>query len=431
MNLVQAGLEVLVGEGEGVLEMVAATCETRSQWELVLERPLEGACLSGNTRLVTKLVLAGARVTRKSFLLAATRCRWDTLLGLLSLTRKGDLEQFSLLKPLRIAIKKGQTRVVRAILEASGAGFFLRRTLIVAVRDAGDAAEEIVRVLLNHPGAPKVIDWFGLGCDNPLLIASRRGLSGICSMLLDKGADVNAQHISGKANPLYNAVVISGDLRTVQVLLRAGAHANVPCGVDGRTVVHTACQLGDSRAEVLEALIKHGADVKAVDVRNITPLHLASGVAPPCDDTIRLLLHAGADVNARKHNGCTPLHSASRYLRTDAARALLRHGADETIITKNSGYTPLEVVGMRLAITSPGDIDTMRGLLIGAPAERAWRRRSCIVLCRALCASNVATPSSKQVRRVYQIVRRSQDRSFRAIVHAASDDVFHKIVGYL
>lgn len=132
-----------------------------------------------------------------------------------------DLEQFCLLKPLSIAIKNGQTRVVRALLEASSAGFFLGRTLIVAIKYAGDTAEEIVGVLLNHPGAPRVIDYFGPGCDNPLLIASRMGLSVICSMLLDKGADVNAQRIHGKPTALYNAVVISGDLRTAQVLLRA------------------------------------------------------------------------------------------------------------------------------------------------------------------------------------------------------------------
>lgn len=76
-------------------------------------------------------------------------------------------------------------------------------------------------------------------------------------------------------------------------------------------------------------------------------------------------------MNARKHSGATALHSASRHLRADAARVLIRHGADETITTKKCGYgyTPLQVVGMRLAITSPIDIDIMRGLLIGAAEE--------------------------------------------------------------
>ncbi|CAM9260323.1 unnamed protein product, partial [Sphacelaria rigidula] len=95
-------------------------------------------------------------------------------------------------------------------------------------------------------------------------------------MLLDKGANVNVQRSSSEPTPLYNAVVIGGDIRTVQVLLRAGADPNVPCGVEGRTAVHTACQHGDIRAGMLRALIKHGTDVRALDDRNTTPLHLAA-----------------------------------------------------------------------------------------------------------------------------------------------------------
>lgn len=440
------GLQLLQGEAEEVLEMMAADCETADQWGHLLEVPLERACISGNTKLATKLVLAGARVGSVAFLNAAAFDRWDTLLELLSLTRRTRNETTvlihdmiktgGLLETLCKVVGKGRPRVVRALLDA-GAGHVIGRALTTAVRNAGPATEEIVNDLLDQPGAAKAINWFENEKQNPLLIASRRGLHRICSTLLGKGADVNAQSGTNGPTPLYNAV-LSGNLETVHVLLRAGADPRVACSVGGRTVVHTASQKGDCCAGILRALIKHGADVSALDDQNVTPLHLAVGIAPSCTQTLGLLVDAGADLNARKTAGNTPLHSAARRLKADAVRALLWYGADETLGTKNNGKTPLDVVGMRVKENqaSANDFGIVRKLLIGAPAERAWRRRSCIVLCRARCASLVATSMTHRVRRSQRLCSRHSEISktidgFGDIVRAASDDVFRKIVGYL
>lgn len=425
---VKKGLNVLVGEGEDVLKMLADSCESPLAWERILQGPLELACLRGKTRLVTKFVLAGAKVTHRSFNNAARSHRWDTLLELLSRTRRDKLVKVRLLQTLYIAVGKGQIGIVRALLEADVIAK-LGKALIIAVRDAGDAAEEIVGELLDQPGAAHVIDWFGHGKENPLLIASRRGLHRICSMLIGKGAHVNAQISGGGPTPLHGAVAFGDDLVTAKVLLQAGADPNVACGRDGRTAVHTACQHGDTAAGILGALIEHGADVKVVDNRNTTPLHIASGVAPSCTETIGLLVNAGADVNARKLNGSTPLHSAASHLRPDAVRHLLWHGADETLVTDNGNCTPLDVVGKRVAQSEALAIfGIVRKLLIGAPVERAWRRRSCIVLCHARCTSTVYR--NKRVCSRHSDISAKND-GFGEIVRAVSDDVFRKIVGFL
>lgn len=73
--VVKKGLKTLAGEGEAVLEMIADGCQTKIAWAQALEGPLERACGVGNTVLVTKLVLARARVTHRSFSAAATSRR--------------------------------------------------------------------------------------------------------------------------------------------------------------------------------------------------------------------------------------------------------------------------------------------------------------------------------------------------------------------
>lgn len=62
---------------------------------------------------------------------------------------------------------------------------------------------------------------------------------------------------------------------------------------------------------------------------------------------------------------------------------LLRWGADETIITRQ-GKTPRELVNTRrIHMKVPGDDECVLSLLARAPANRAWRRRGLLVLCRA------------------------------------------------
>ena len=66
---------------------------------------------------------------------------------------------------------------------------------------------------------------------------------------------------------------------------------------------------------------------------------------------------------------------------------LLRLGADETI-TGEEGKTPADVIGEWFDEYEDGDplveeIKRVRRLLANAPADRAWRRRGYLVLCRA------------------------------------------------
>ena len=55
--------------------------------------------------------------------------------------------------------------------------------------------------------------------------------------------------------------------------------------------------------EIVQLLLKHGADVNAKSNNSSTPLHLATS-----PDIVRLLLQYNADTDARDQSFRTPLH---------------------------------------------------------------------------------------------------------------------------
>ncbi|CAM9177275.1 unnamed protein product [Ectocarpus sp. 12 AP-2014] len=63
---------------------------------------------------------------------------------------------------------------------------------------------------------------------------------------------------------------------------------------------------------------------------------------------------------------------------------LLRRGADETAVSEN-GHTAADMVGLKTEELDSlaEDVDRVRKLLARAPADRAWRRRGFLILCRA------------------------------------------------
>ena len=97
----------------------------------------------------------------------------------------------------------------------------------------------------------------------------------------------------------------------------------------------------------------------------------------------------GADVNTLDRHGHTPLHCAARKAGRQGAaevvRSLLRSGADETIVNNVAGTSAADDVGVDVEDEHilAEDVERVRELLANAPADRAWRRRGHLVLCRA------------------------------------------------
>ena len=92
--------------------------------------------------------------------------------------------------------------------------------------------------------------------------------------------------------------------------------------------LHIAVYTG--RAEVVQVLLEHGADVSAKTSLGDSVLHLVfvkERVAGR-EAIIRSLLLNGVDVCAKNKNGRTPLHQAVFQDSVEALKLLLEHGAD-------------------------------------------------------------------------------------------------------
>jgi ankyrin repeat protein len=106
---------------------------------------------------------------------------------------------------------------------------------------------------------------------------------------------------------------------------------------DGTTALHWAAHDGD--LSQVKALLKAGADVRAVNDYGATPMSEAAERGDP--EIIRALLKAGADVESANPTGQTALMTVARNGSVAAAELLLKAGADVNAVERRRGQTAL------------------------------------------------------------------------------------------
>jgi ankyrin repeat protein len=112
-------------------------------------------------------------------------------------------------------------------------------------------------------------------------------------------------------------------LEVVELLLRYGANPNTR-HLDGKTPLHFAAEEG--HVAVVELLLQHGADPSSQDEDGNAALHLAARRG--WGDVAYVLLRHGADPNARDAEGKTPLHLAAEEGHVTVVKILLESSAD-------------------------------------------------------------------------------------------------------
>jgi ankyrin repeat protein len=129
----------------------------------------------------------------------------------------------------------------------------------------------------------------------------------IVTLLVQNGADVDVANKYG-FTPLHEAAR-SGDIKVVEVLIKAGANVNSKCVRRSFTPLHAAAYSGKSRA--VEVLIKNGADINAKSgVIGNTPFHLAAASGTKAVEVCRVFLDNGAMIDTKNNDQFSPLDIA-------------------------------------------------------------------------------------------------------------------------
>jgi ankyrin repeat protein len=169
--------------------------------------------------------------------------------------------------------------------------------------------------------------------NSPIADAAMRGDAAAVRTLLTQGSDVNAPQ--GDGMTALHWAALNGDMKTMDVLLAAGAKATAVTRDGHYTALHLASSRGHAAA--VTKLIDAGSDVKALTSTGVQPIHLAAEAGDA--DALKAIIDHGADVNVRDEtHGRTPLIFATSENRVDAIKLLIAKGADVSITTKVIDY---------------------------------------------------------------------------------------------
>lgn len=315
--------------------------------------PLHHAAMVGNIAAANTLLSAGADVT------------------LLCSTARSALD---------VAVDKRHVEIAKMIIDhgadVNGRDVDGRTLLQIAVAE-GEA--EMVSLLCRKGAAIDVFDGVGR---TALHLATIREDVAVMQILIAAGARVNLRtELSGKS--ALGIAAARGNLDVVQALVERGADVNATANQDNETALHAAA--AHNRPAVIDMLIGSGASIEPDSSEGHSPLHCATQNSS-LEAVIALLKH-GASVGKQDILGATPLHFAATNAGeprvAEIVELLLEHGADETVTTVD-GSTVADLIGVFVEARNSlaEEVECVRKLLAKAPAERAWRRRGFLIMCR-------------------------------------------------
>ena len=159
----------------------------------------------------------------------------------------------------------------------------------------------------------------------PLMYAAAFGNAQQMKLLLESGADVNAQNV-------FHATALiwaGGDAVKSRMLIEHGADINVRTQ-QGQTPLMVAARR-NGNADLVRLLLEKGADTKTPGDTTLIPAAQSGDV-----DIMRLLIENGANVNCVSPRiGETPLYHAAASGNVEAVRLLLAKGANPNAGLKN------------------------------------------------------------------------------------------------
>lgn len=213
----------------------------------------------------------------------------------------------------------------------------------------------------------------------------------ICRILLKHGADPNFS--GNSANPLRSCDEVEKYTEFIKLLIEHGANIETPMFFDC-TLLHLCSGIGRDET-MCQFLIERGAIVDSLDIKNKTPLCIASefGNYKVC----QILIKAGANPNYLTKSGYGPIYAACLRNDEEICKLLISSGAD---INGNKKRTPLSCAifkkNMRVIevlISSGADVNLIGSF--GCPLEHARNMCNMPIFMTILRHCNVWLPHKK------------------------------------
>ena len=317
-------------------------------------RPLHVTVEYGNLDLVKFLLGRGADINserglkntyqRCGALQSAASCG-DLPMVRFLVENGADLEMYgySQRNALQHAASSGHNLIIKELL-AAGANVNSRGKLgsVLSCAVNGNQPDTVRLLLQNGANVNEVTEtqegntrpW-----PNPLLQASKNKNPRIVKILLDAGADPNVSSaLWGNSEvPLHEAAKI-GSIDILHVLLQHGADVNAQ-GEDGFSAIHFAASSGHHDA-LQFLLVDHHANPEVTLFNGSLALHTAASHGYP--QCIEVCLEAGLDVSSQNNQGRTPLHWAAEHGHKAAVEKLLTKGVDVNVREAQTGMTALD-----------------------------------------------------------------------------------------
>ncbi|KXX74220.1 Ankyrin repeat domain-containing protein 17 [Madurella mycetomatis] len=183
---------------------------------------------------------------------------------------------------------------------------------------AGEGYDTVVNLLLDRGANIEAQDITG---QSPLSQAAGRGRERMVNLLLDRGANIESQDNLDYSPILY--AIERGHEVVVKLLLDRGAHIESGYILD-RSLLSFAAQEG--HATMVKLLLDREANIESQDDLGRSPLSLAAQNGH--ETVVKLLLDRGANIESRDNLDQSPLSFAAQEGHEALVKLLLERGAD-------------------------------------------------------------------------------------------------------